>query len=234
MAKSSSKPLPTPTEEQFNALNKHFMDYSKEFIKTNSTSPAILPALGNLNIENDLEYYQIAQEGLGKSFAYSNYYKSLNDQINQHVRSMEAQKMFDPGNEVPNITQNDPQGAPRSLYDLRGNVVLVDFWASWCRPCRAENPNVVRMYEKYNKDGFEVFSVSLDKTKDKWVAAIEKDGLVWPNHVSDLQYWSSEAAQLYNVKSIPFTVLLDRDGKVIDKKLRGPALEAKLQELFGY
>jgi thioredoxin-related protein len=93
---------------------------------------------------------------------------------------------------------------------------------------------VVKLYNKYHKDGFDVFSVSLDKDQAKWVQAIESDGLVWPSHVSDLKYWQSEAAQLYNVKSIPFTVLLDREGKVIGTKLRGPQLEAKLKEIFGY
>ncbi len=219
---------------EFNQLNEDFVAYTKEFIKTNNSSPAVLTALGNLNIESDLEYFEIARDGLKENFGKSNYYTSLNNQINQYALAKEKNKMFEPGNEVPNITQNDPSGNPRSLYDLRGKVVLIDFWAAWCRPCRAENPNVVKLYNKYNKDGFDVFSVSLDKTQDKWVAAIEKDGLVWPNHVSDLKYWSSEAAQLYNVKSIPFTVLIDREGKVINTKLRGPALQSKLEEIFGY
>lgn len=220
--------------DQFNALNLHFLDYTKDFITQNSSSPAILSALGNLNIENDLDYFILARDGLKDGFGASNYYSSLDQQIQQFQSAKEKEKMFDPGNKVPNITQNDPDGNPRSLYDLKGKVVLIDFWASWCRPCRAENPNVVRLYNKYNKDGFDVFSVSLDKTQDKWVKAIETDGLVWKNHVSDLKYWSSEAAQLYNVKSIPFTVLLDREGAVIDIKLRGAQLEKKLQEIFGY
>lgn len=220
--------------DQFNALNNDFIDYSKKFIEDNSSSPAILSALGNLNIENDFDYYVIAKDGLKDSFGQSTYYSSLEKQIDQFQQAKESEKMFDPGNVVPNITQNDPTGQPRSLYDLRGSVVLVDFWASWCRPCRAENPNVVRLYDKYHKDGFDIFSVSLDKAQDKWVDAIKADGLVWPNHVSDLQYWNSEAAQLYNVKSIPFTVLLDREGKVINIKLRGASLEAKLKEIFGY
>ena len=220
--------------DQFNALNNDFLDYSKKFITDNSNSPAILSALGNLNIENDFDYYIIAKDGLKDSFGQSSYYSSLEKQIDQFQLAKESEKMFDPGNVVPNITQNDPTGQPRSLYDLRGSVVLIDFWAAWCRPCRAENPNVVRLYNKYHKDGFDIFSVSLDKDQDKWVDAIKADGLIWPNHVSDLQYWNSEAAQLYNVKSIPFTVLLDREGKVINIKLRGAALEAKLKEIFGY
>lgn len=219
---------------EFNKINEDFISFTKTFIDENSSSPAVLPAIGNLNIETDLEYFEKARDGLKENFGGSSYYTSLNNQISQYKKSQEQNKMFEPGNETPDITQNDPSGNPRSLSDLRGKIVLVDFWAAWCRPCRAENPNVVKLYNKYNKDGFDVFSVSLDKTKDKWVAAIEKDGLVWPNHVSDLKYWSSEAAQLYNVKSIPFTVLLDKEGKVIGTKLRGAALEAKLKEIFGY
>lgn len=136
------------------------------------------------------------------------------------------------GAEAPDITQNQPDGTPLSLSDLRGKIVLVDFWASWCGPCRRENPNVVAAYKKYHDKGFEVLGVSLDKTQDRWVAAIEKDGLIW-NHVSDLKGWKSEAAAMYGVRSIPATFLLDREGKIIGKNLRGPALDAKLEELFG-
>jgi peroxiredoxin len=223
-----------PLIDDFNEQNKDFLDYSKSFIDENSTSPAVLPVLGSLSMETDIDYYIIARDGLKTSFSYSTYYKDLNKNVEGFKAKQLKEKMFIPGNEVPDITQNDPYGNSRSLSSLRGNVVLIDFWASWCRPCRAENPNVVKLYNKYHKDGFDVFSVSLDKTKDKWIAAIEADGLVWKNHVSDLKYWQSEAAQLYNVSSIPFTVLIDREGKVIATKLRGGALDAKLQELFGY
>jgi len=220
--------------DEFNSVNANFLSFTKDFISDNNTSLAVFPALGNLNIEADLEYFELAREGLKAEYSETNLYKTLNQQIDQYLVSKQKEKMFDPGNEVPNITQNDPNGNPLSLYDLRGNIVLLDFWASWCRPCRAENPNVVKLYNKYHKDGFDVFSVSLDKDQARWVQAIEADGLVWPNHVSDLKYWQSEAAQLYNVTSIPFTVLLDREGKVIGTKLRGPQLEAKLKEIFGY
>ena len=114
--------------------------------------------------------------------------------------------------------------------------VLIDFWASWCKPCRRENPNVVKAYEKYNEDGFEVFSVSLDKKgfKSRWIAAIEQDGLVWPYHVSTMEGFSTQAARDYAVNSIPFTVLIDAEGKVIATNLRGPRLEEELQRIFGH
>jgi thiol-disulfide isomerase/thioredoxin len=127
---------------------------------------------------------------------------------------------------------NTPDGNPLSLQSLRGKVVLIDFWASWCGPCRRENPHVVAAYQQYHGKGFDVLGVSLDKTKDRWLAAIEKDGLIW-HHVSDLKGWQNAAAQLYGVRSIPHTVLLDREGKIIARGLRGAALTAKLDELFG-
>jgi thiol-disulfide isomerase/thioredoxin len=120
------------------------------------------------------------------------------------------------------------------LSDLQGQVVLLDFWASWCGPCRAENPNVVKNYQKYKDAGFTVMSVSLDSNKDKWLAAIAADQLSWPNHVSDLGGWKSKVAQQYGVNSIPFTILLDKEGRVIATNLRGAALEQTLQQIFGF
>ena len=134
---------------------------------------------------------------------------------------------------APDLAFPDPDGNVRKLSDLRGKVVLLDFWASWCRPCRGENPHVVAMYQKYHDKGFEVFSVSLDRDKESWKRAIAADGLVWPNHVSDLKYWSSEAARIYGVSSIPSTFLLDQNGRIIAKNLRGEALTNALKQLFG-
>lgn len=137
------------------------------------------------------------------------------------------------GMEAPDIAMADRNGKIRRLSDLRGKVVLIDFWASWCRPCRSENPNVVRLYHAYKDKGFDIFSVSLDNSREKWLQAIDADGLVWENHVSDLRGWSSEGGRLYGVSSIPATVLVDRDGKVLARNLRGQELERKLKELFG-
>lgn len=134
---------------------------------------------------------------------------------------------------APDLAFPDPSGQIRKLSDLRGKVVLLDFWASWCRPCRGENPHVVAMYHKYHDKGFEVFSVSLDRDKANWEKAIMADGLIWPNHVSDLKYWSSEAARIYGVSSIPCTFLLDQNGRIIAKNLRGESLAKALEQLFG-
>ncbi len=134
---------------------------------------------------------------------------------------------------APDLAFPNPDGKILKLSDLRGKVVLLDFWAAWCRPCRMENPNVVKDYHKYHDKGFEVFSVSLDKDKNSWLKAIQDDGLVWPNHVSDLKYWSSEAAAIYGVTSIPATFLIGKDGRIIAKNLRGEALGSALEELLG-
>ncbi|MDW8289051.1 MAG: TlpA disulfide reductase family protein, partial [Flammeovirgaceae bacterium] len=116
-------------------------------------------------------------------------------------------------------------------WSLRGKVVLIDFWASWCGPCRRENPNVVKLYEKYKHKGFEIYGVSLDRDRKAWIEAIKEDGLPWI-HVSDLKFWQSEAAKLYNISAIPTTVLLDKEGKIIAKNLRGKALEEAIEKVL--
>lgn len=136
------------------------------------------------------------------------------------------------GQKAPELAFQNPEGKTLKLSDLKGKVVLIDFWASWCRPCRMENPNVVKAYNKYHEKGFEIFSVSLDKDKAAWVNAIKQDGLVWVNHVSDLLYWQSQAAQIYGVRSIPATFLIGKDGKIIAKNLRGEALDQALEQIF--
>ena len=133
---------------------------------------------------------------------------------------------------APELAFPDPDGKIRKLSDLRGKVVLIDFWASWCGPCRRESPNVRNVYQKYHDKGFEVFSVSLDRDGNSWKKAIKDDQLVWPNHVSDLKYWSSEAAAIYGVRSIPAMFLLDREGRIVAKDLRGAALENAVRELI--
>jgi thiol-disulfide isomerase/thioredoxin len=129
------------------------------------------------------------------------------------------------GGIAPDIKLNGPDGKPVSLSSLRGKVVLIDFWASWCGPCRRENPNVVKMYQKYKDQGFEIFGVSLDNDANRWKGAIQTDGLTW-FHGSDLMGWKSKPAQMYQVHSIPATFLLDKQGKIIAKGLRGAELEA--------
>ena len=137
-----------------------------------------------------------------------------------------------PGAVAPDFSQKTPAGETMNLSDLRGKVVLVDFWASWCGPCRRENPNVKKVYEKYKDKGFAILGVSLDRNKASWEKAIEQDQLSW-HHVSDLKGWKNEVAQLYKVSSIPHTFLLDQEGKIIASKLRAHTLEQALAQIFG-
>lgn len=132
---------------------------------------------------------------------------------------------------APDLEYPDPDGKMRKLSDLRGKVVLLDFWASWCGPCRRENPNVTKIYAQYHDKGFEVFSVSLDSDASSWKRAIEADKLVWPNHVSDLKKWQSQAAATYGVRSIPSTFLLDKEGRIVQRDLRGADLERAVKQL---
>jgi peroxiredoxin len=141
----------------------------------------------------------------------------------------EVEKLLGYGQLAPGFTQNDTEGKPVSLSSFKGRYVLIDFWASWCGPCRQENPNVVRAFEKYKAKNFTVLGVSLDRDRQKWVQAIAADQLYW-TQVSDLGFWNNAAAKLYRVSSIPQNYLLDPDGRIIGKNLRGEELNAFLEK----
>lgn len=172
------------------------------------------------------------------------YHKSIEQfkaNVDRQRRAAQARMTIQEGNLAPSITLPDPFGETRKLKDLRGNYVLIDFWASWCAPCRQNNPHLVQMYEKYHDKGFEIFSVSLDGVpnqrglpRESWRNAIQQDGLIWSNHVSDLKGWESDVVADYGIEGIPFTVLINPEGFIIGTNLRGAALEEQLEIYLGH
>lgn len=227
--------------EKQEALNKVMQEefykhqaFIQSFVAQNQNSAALYPILSTINIDNDFASYESLVNQVYTAFPESPSIQQTRAQYLQIKKQKDDANLLAPGKLAPDFEEVKVDGINKmKLSDLRGKVVLLDFWASWCGPCRKENPNVVNLYKKYEKDGFTVMSVSLDKEKASWIAAIEKDGLAWPNHVSDLQGWSCKAAQQYGVKGIPFTVLIDREGKIIGTNLRGEELGKKLAEIFG-
>jgi len=227
--------------DQLDAVNQSFSQIFYEFnavrqrfIAENPNSPALIPTLQTIDVQKEFAIYESVVNQLVTGFDGSPTIEQLKANFAQLKAQNQANEFLAPGKVAPDFSQAMADGKMLKLSDLKGKVVLLDFWASWCGPCRKENPNVVNLYKKYEKDGFTVLSVSLDQKKEPWLAAIEKDGLVWPNHVSDLKFWSNEAALLYKVTGIPFTVLIDKEGKIINTKLRGPDLENTLKSIFGH
>ena len=199
--------------------------YTKNFVKEHSNS-VVSAYITLFQLADQIDVAEL--DSLASKFApelsKSEYVVKINERIQE-------QKKTAIGIVAPDFTMNDPEGKPIQLSSLRGKIVLVDFWAAWCGPCRQENPNVVKLYQQYHDKGFEILGVSLDKNKEDWLKAIKSDNLTWM-HVSDLQYWQNAAARLYGVNAIPQSFLLDKDGKIIGKGLRGEQLANKLMELF--
>lgn len=212
-------------QQQYMALENQLAQNTRTMVLSNKDKLATMVIVEQLNFDNYSDVFIEADKALYEKYPDNIFVAEQHKRVLQSMRTAISQP-------APEIELPDPNGTIRKLSDLKGKIVLVDFWASWCGPCRRENPNVVRLYGIYKDKGFEVFSVSLDGNKADWQKAIEKDGLIWENHVSDLARWNSVAAKTYGVSGIPYTVLLDREGKIIAKGLRGEQLEQKLKQLL--
>ncbi len=221
------------TNREMNFKFQRFQGLTKSFIARNPNSPALYAAIGAIDPNSDFPTYEAIVNQLIRVFSQSPEIQQLQKTYEAQKAQIAANDILAPGKYAPDFEEEKPDGSTMKLSDLKGQVVLLDFWASWCGPCRRENPNVVALYEKYKDKGFTVMSVSLDKDRTRWLEAIEKDHLSWPNHVSDLKYWSSKAAKLYGVSGIPFTVLIDQEGKIIGTKLRGAELAEELARILG-
>lgn len=211
-----------------------FMNDLQTYIRANKNSAVLYFALPHIQTKDVAQLESVMNE-LNSAFNISPTVQEIYKNYTASKKLKEDAIIVAPGKKAPDFEEFMlDQKIKLKLSDLRGKVVLLDFWASWCGPCRRENPAVVELYKKYKKDGFTIMSVSLDTDKEKWKAAIIADKLTWTNHVSDLGGWKSKIATLYKVNSIPFTVLIDKDGKIIKLNLRGEALSSELQQIFGY
>ena len=235
--------------EKAEKLKEDFNVFKYNFIDKNLHSPAVYMAASELyDIVNEIDYLKKIEKTMFQFMSGSPFHNAVSQKIaqaNQAISNAARQKQMvaeqksafanagiSIGNKAPDLNFPNPSGKNIALSSLKGKIVLLDFWASWCRPCRAENPNVVRLYKQYKDKGFTIYSYSLDKDAEKWKDAIQQDGLTWPYHTSDLKGWQAAGSAIYNVQSIPQTFLIGRDGNVIDIGLRGYELEEKLKELL--
>lgn len=226
-ADSLSKQLQKPYE----TMIAQYSDIIAKKIKENTGSFASIMAIQQLKPESYMDVYKALDKGLEQKYPGNTDIKSFHAMVQQQQMMVARTEAIKVGNDAPEIILPMPNDKELALSSLKGKVVLIDFWASWCGPCRKEMPNVKRIYEKYKDKGFEIYGVSLDKDRDAWLEAISKDKQTWPQ-VSDLKYWQSEGAQTYAVQSIPFTVLVSKEGKILATGLRGAELETKLAEIL--
>ena len=213
--------------KEFGQITTAAATEQKAFVAKNKNNLAGVFGANYLNPRTDYDALKTLLEHLQKTKPTSKYTTQLASSLAPFAASQNVAL----GKVAPEINLNTPEGKLVALSSLRGKVVLIDFWASWCGPCRKENPNVVRIYSKYKAKGFEIYGVSLDKDMNAWKEAIAADGIGWVQ-VSDLKYWGSAAAKLYGVQGIPQTFLLDKNGIIAARDLRGAALDAKVGELM--
>ncbi len=221
----NNKHMMDSIEKVYENFEKEQQAYAAAYAKSHPSSyVAAFEILENYSFNPDPKELEPVYNSLDTSIQTSYYGKKIRE-------TLESAKKTAIGSIAPEFSQENADGKPITLSSFKGKYTLVDFWASWCGPCRAENPNVVKAYSKFHPKGFEILGVSLDSKKDKWLEAVKKDGLNW-TQVSDLKGWQNSVADTYGVRAIPMNYLLDKDGKIIGKSLRGDELEQKLEEAF--
>lgn len=213
-------------QQKYMQLVKKYNDQIATLLVENTPSLAVINLLQQNILDKDMYYSTYVQVAEKLKKEWPDY-----SQADNFVSYVDKMKLLAVGQPAPEISLPNPEGKIVPLSSMKGKYVLVDFWAKWCGPCRQENPNVVNAFQKYKDKGFTVYGVSLDRNREEWLQAIQQDKLTW-THVSDLKYWQSEAAKTYNITGIPFSLLLDPNGVIIAKNLRGAALHQKLEEIF--
>ena len=218
--------------------------YTKKYIDDNITSlvslvalyQQVAPSVYIMNPAKDMKYFLKVDSSMFSLYPNYEPVVSLHEQVKEIAAKVNGDSVATPASATgavePDISLPSPEGDTIKLSSTRGSIVLLDFWASWCTPCRKENPNLVTVYNMYHKKGFQIYQVSLDKTRDAWLKGIQDDHLDKWIHVSDVQYWNSIVVPLYKIESIPANFLLDKEGHVIASNLRGERLQTKLAELF--
>lgn len=223
------------TVEKGRQIRRDMEDYAHTFIEEHPDSDFSLLLLDaklgsrNLNLETLKKNFATLEDVMNRNPGN----KLIGQKIQTYILRQEALANLEIGKIAPNFTSTTPEGKELSLNEVKGKATIIEFWASWCGPCRKENPNIVRVYEKYHDKGLEIIGVSLDREnqRQRWLDAIETDGLNW-HHVSSLKYFNDPVARLYNVSAIPASFILDEDGRIVAKKLRGQALENQISSML--
>ncbi|MBE9510995.1 MAG: AhpC/TSA family protein [Bacteroidetes bacterium] len=231
-------------QERSKKILEEQKDYSTEFVRNNVGSLAsvlvlyqqISPQYNLFDPMKDYKYFCMVDSAIFDKYSQSDAALSLHSHVTNIKQRLEKirekEELLNPGSLTPEIALPTPEGDTIKLSSTRGKIVLLDFWAAWCQPCRTENPNLVANYKTYHDKGFEIFQVSLDQTRDQWLKGIEDDKLGGWIHVSDLKYWNSVVVPAYYIEGIPANFLLDKEGKIIARNLRGEALSNKLKEIL--
>ncbi|MCW5899222.1 MAG: AhpC/TSA family protein [Flavobacteriales bacterium] len=238
----AEKPGDPDLLDELNRVNNAFHDLCKRYASEDPTSPVAMSAVSRLDMGKEVELYRTVRNGLTPVMGRSGFFRKFKEQVDRVEQQEIAMRMQEEelrrlktilpeGSLAPDIKQNTPEGGTFALSQMRGKVVYIDFWASWCRPCRIENPELKKVYEKHKGKGFDILGVSLDRDHAAWVEAIKADGLPW-KHVSDLKFWSNEAALEYAVSSIPYGILVDREGKIVAKGIRSHDLDHRLMKML--